>query len=56
MVKKQSIERILENQLINNSDKKGIIIDGYPRDIAQVKLFEEKVLVVGAFALLFAIN
>lgn len=43
MVKKPSIEKLVENQLANLSDKKGIIIDGYPRDINQVKVFEEKV-------------
>lgn len=43
MVKKPSIEAIIENQLFNLSDKKGIIIDGYPRDIYQAKTFEEKV-------------
>lgn len=43
MVKKQSVEKIIENQLIRLSEKKGIIIDGYPRDIHQAKVFEEKV-------------
>lgn len=44
MINKQSIQKILETHLINLSDKKGIIIDGYPRDIKQVTDFEEKVL------------
>lgn len=43
MVKKMSIEKIVENQLVNLSEKKGVIIDGYPRDIYQAKMFEEKV-------------
>lgn len=43
MVKKPSIEKLIENHLVSLSDKKGIIIDGYPRDINQVKVFEEKV-------------
>lgn len=43
MVKKMSIEKIVENQLVNLSDKKGVFIDGYPRDIYQAKMFEEKV-------------
>lgn len=49
MVKKQSIEKILETNLINISDKKGIIIDGYPRDINQVRGFEEKVYLNSIF-------
>lgn len=44
MINKQSIQKILETHLINLSGKKGIIIDGYPRDIKQVTDFEEKVL------------
>lgn len=43
MINKQSIQKILEAHLINLSEKKGIIIDGYPRDIKQVTDFEEKV-------------
>ncbi|XP_055295783.1 adenylate kinase isoenzyme 5 [Sitodiplosis mosellana] len=42
MINKQSIQKILETHLVNLSDKKGIIIDGYPRDIKQVSDFEEK--------------
>lgn len=43
MVTKKSIDSLIETQLMLLSDKKGIIIDGYPRDIKQVKDFEEKV-------------
>lgn len=43
MINKQSIQKILETHLVNLSDRKGIIIDGYPRDIKQVTDFEEKV-------------
>lgn len=43
MIKKQSIDKIIETHLVNLSEKKGILIDGYPRDLGQVKHFEEKV-------------
>lgn len=43
MINKVSIQKILETHLINLSEKKGIIIDGYPRDIKQVTDFEDKV-------------
>ena len=43
MINKQSIQKILETHLVNLSDRKGIIIDGYPRDIKQVTDFEDKV-------------
>lgn len=46
MINKQSIQKILETHMVNLSDKKGIIIDGYPRDIKQVTEFEEKVFFV----------
>ncbi|XP_031619357.1 adenylate kinase isoenzyme 5 isoform X1 [Contarinia nasturtii] len=42
MINKQSIQKILETHLVNLSDKKGIIIDGYPRDMKQVTDFQEK--------------
>lgn len=44
MVSKKSINRILEEQLGILKDKKGILIDGYPRDINQIYEFETKVL------------
>lgn len=44
MIKKQSIDKIMETHLINLSGKKGIIIDGYPRELKQVRDFEEKVI------------
>lgn len=43
MIKKQSIDRIIETHLVNLADKNGIIIDGYPRDLNQVMDFEAKV-------------
>lgn len=43
MIKRQSIDRIIETHLVHLADKKGIIIDGYPRDLKQVMDFEAKV-------------
>lgn len=43
MVKKESIDRIIETHLVSLSNKKGIIIDGFPRNLKQVHDFEEKV-------------
>lgn len=43
MVAKKTIEKLFENQILQLRDKKGIIIDGYPRDIDQIKDFETKV-------------
>lgn len=45
MINKHSIQKILETHLVNLSEKKGIIIDGYPRDIKQVTDFEDKVYI-----------
>lgn len=44
MIAKASIDKILETHLTLLKNKRGIIIDGYPRDIKQVKDFEEKVV------------
>lgn len=43
MISKKSIDKLIEQQLQLLSHKKGILIDGYPRDVAQVKDFEDKV-------------
>lgn len=43
MIKKQSIDKIIQIQLNKLYEKKGIIIDGYPRDLDQVKNFEQMV-------------
>ncbi len=44
MVNKESIEKLLDKNILQLRNKKGIIIDGYPRDINQVQDFEEKVV------------
>lgn len=43
MVPKHSIDKLIETQLMLMTNKKGILIDGYPRDIQQVKDFTDKV-------------
>lgn len=43
LVKRSLIANLLEAHLALFADKKGIVIDGYPRDAQQVRDFEEKV-------------
>jgi adenylate kinase family enzyme len=43
MVNKNTLAKLIENQLNFMKDKRGIIIDGYPREMDQVHEFEEKV-------------
>ena len=43
IISKESLDKLIESQLLQLSDRKGVIIDGYPRDVNQVKDFEEKV-------------
>ena len=45
MVSKKFLERLIEKQLLQLADKKGIIIDGYPRNTEQIKEFENKVII-----------
>lgn len=56
MVPKKSIDKLIENQLLLLSDKKGIIIDGYPRDMNQVKDFEVKVSRIYYFQYWFSVS
>ncbi|XP_049548388.1 uncharacterized protein LOC125959605 [Anopheles darlingi] len=42
MVPKKSLNGLIENQLLQLGDRRGIIIDGYPRDMEQVADFERK--------------
>ncbi|XP_055545854.1 adenylate kinase isoenzyme 5 isoform X2 [Wyeomyia smithii] len=42
MVPKHSLEQLLETQLAQLSDKRGVIIDGFPRDMDQVAFFEKQ--------------
>lgn len=43
MVPERSLEKLIESQIQLLMGKKGIIIDGYPRDVEQIKEFENKV-------------
>lgn len=45
MVTKSSLEKLIETSLLQMMDKKGVVIDGYPRDMNQVRFFEEKVTI-----------
>ncbi|XP_058123815.1 uncharacterized protein LOC131281586 [Anopheles ziemanni] len=42
MVPKKSLDALIASQLTQLADKRGIIIDGFPRDIDQVSDFERK--------------
>lgn len=45
MIAKRSIDRMIEAQLVQLADRRGVLIDGLPRDMKQVKDFEDKVWV-----------
>lgn len=45
LVTKSSLEKLIETSLLQMMDKKGVVIDGYPRDMNQVRFFEEKVTI-----------
>lgn len=45
MITKRSIDRLIESQLLQLADRRGVLIDGMPRDLQQVRDFEEKVRV-----------
>ncbi|XP_049282589.1 adenylate kinase isoenzyme 5 isoform X3 [Anopheles funestus] len=42
MVPKKSLDALIQGQLMQLADKRGVIIDGYPRDMEQVADFERK--------------
>ncbi|XP_039278918.1 uncharacterized protein LOC111048840 [Nilaparvata lugens] len=42
MAPAEMVERIVDEQIASNSTAAGVLLDGYPRDIAQVEGFEEK--------------
>lgn len=46
MVSKESLDKLINNNVLQLVNKKGIIIDGYPRDMSQIHDFEEKVRMV----------
>ncbi|XP_055678396.1 adenylate kinase isoenzyme 5 isoform X2 [Lutzomyia longipalpis] len=42
LVSNTIIERLLQDNFVKLRDKKGILVDGYPRDLEQLSSFEEK--------------
>lgn len=49
MVEKETLDRIIHNNLLQLVNKGGIIIDGYPRHMKQMKDFQEKVSILIVF-------
>lgn len=45
MAPEKSVNNLLDSNLKQLQDRQGIIIDGYPRNIQQVKYFENKVMI-----------
>lgn len=43
MVTKESLDKLIRSNVLQLVNKKGIIIDGFPRDMTQIHDFEEKV-------------
>lgn len=43
MVSKESLDKLIHSNILQLMNKKGIIIDGYPRDMAQLHDFQERV-------------
>lgn len=43
MVVKESLDKIIHTNIMQLANKKGIIIDGFPRDMSQIRDFYEKV-------------
>jgi adenylate kinase family enzyme len=43
MVAKESLDKMIHRNLLQLINKKGVIIDGFPRDMAQILDFQETV-------------
>lgn len=43
MVTKDSLDKLIHSNVLQLLNKKGIIIDGFPRDMNQIRDFEDKV-------------
>ena len=43
MASKESLDKMISNNLLQLINKKGVIIDGFPRDMNQILNFQEKV-------------
>lgn len=44
MVSRESHEKLIHSNILQMMNKKGIIIDGYPREMNQILDFQDKVL------------
>lgn len=43
MVSRESLEKLIHSNILQLMNKKGIIIDGYPREMNQILDFQDKV-------------
>lgn len=43
MVSKESLDKLIHSNILQLVNKKGVIIDGFPRDMNQIHDFQEKV-------------
>lgn len=53
MVSKESLDKMIHRNLLQLINKKGVIIDGFPRDMAQILDFQETVSLTKTCDLLF---
>lgn len=53
MVSKESLDKMIHRNLLQLINKKGVIIDGFPRDMAQILDFQETVSFTKTCDLLF---
>lgn len=42
----ETINETLDNAMLHNINAKGVILEGYPRDLKQLHEFEEKVIII----------
>lgn len=43
MVTKASLDKLIQSNILQLMNKRGIIIDGFPRDMVQIEEFQDKV-------------
>lgn len=51
MVSRDSLEKLIHSNILQLMNKKGIIIDGYPREMNQILDFQDKVRADNEFSL-----
>lgn len=56
MVTKESLDKLIHSNILQLLNKKGIIIDGYPRDMNQIHDFEDKVIATLLKLMLWVFN